>query len=356
MLSTISIVGPDKKMLTCTEKKYWQPFINLLINRNHQLVEHLDGDFLIAINHNRNKITRFRHRYPDRPTILIRTEPPAVFPKQYELDVVTQYGLVITLGGNRSISSGNFNKHYPYYYFENPNLFNSSDKSLIEIIKSNKQLTLYSEKHWQNRTILCSFITSNKFGPTKKNNYKLRYQFVSKMKNTEVEIFGTGWVAGRGERLKKILGLARLSLENKQKIDLRVVLAYAIQRKIKIPFVIDKHTINRTSKYSLIIENSNEFLTEKIFDALVSGCIPIYIGPELAEFDIPENTYIQIPNNLDVLCSFMEELPKLEVSNYLNSIYDFVMSNKIIDIFDGNKVYEKIVLDIEAFVGKRNQV
>ena len=80
------------------------------------------------------------------------------------------------------------------------------------------------------------------------------------------------------------------------------------------------------------------------------------IGPDLTEFDIPENTYIQVPNNLDTLCALMEELPKLEVSNYLNSIYDFIMSNKIIDIFDGNKVYEKILLDIEAFVGKRNQV
>ena len=343
-------------MLTSTEKKYWQPFINLLINRNYQLVEHLNGDFLIAINHNRIKVARFKRRYPERPTILIRTEPPAVFPKQYELDVVTQYGLVITLGGNRNISSGNFNKHYPYFYFENPNLFNSSDKSLNETVKSNKRLSLYSEKHWQTRTILCSYIASNKFGPTRKNNYKLRYLIVSKLKNTELEIFGAGWMAGRVERIRKILGLVRFSLENKQKINYKVLLTYALQRKIDIPFVIDKHSINRKSKYSLIIENSNDFLTEKIFDALLSGCIPIYIGPDLTEFDIPENTYIQVPNNLDTLCAFMENLPKLDASNYLNSIYDFVMSDKIIEKFDGNKVYEKILLDIDAFVGELNRV
>jgi hypothetical protein len=352
MLATITIVGPDKKMLTCTEKKYWQPFINLLINHDYQLVENLNGDFLIAINHNRNMVARFKHHYPDRPTILIRTEPPAVFPQQYELDVVTQYGLVITPGGNRNISSGNFNKHYPYFYFKNPNLFNSSDKSLIETIKSNKRLGLYSEKHWQNRTILCSFITSNKFGPTKKNNYKLRYQIVSKLKNTELEIFGSGWVAGRIERFRKILGLVRFSFKNEQKIEYKVLLTYALQRKIDIPFVDNKHAINRKSKYSLIVENSNEFLTEKIFDALVSGCIPIYIGPELTEFGIPNYTYIQIPNNFDSIYLFMKELPKLDASNYLNSIYDFVMSNTIIENFDGDKVYEKILRDIDVFVGE----
>lgn len=350
MLSTITIVGPDKKMLTCTEKKYWQPFINLLINRNYQLVEHLGGDFLIAINHNRNMVAKYKHHHPKRPTILIRTESPAVFPQQYELDVVQQYGLVITPGGNRNISAENSIQYYPYFYFDNPHLFNLSDQSLKKIINSNKKLGLHSEKHWQKRNILCSFIASNQFGPTKKNNYELRYQIVSKLINTKLEIFGSGWVAGRNERLRKILGLVWFSFSNKQKIEYKVLLSYALQKKIKIPFIDNKHEINRESKYSLIIENSNDFLTEKIFDALVSGCIPIYVGPDLTEFDIPKNIYMQVPNNLDSLCEFIKELPKLDSSAYLNSIYDFLMSKVIIENFDGGRVYEKILRDIDLFV------
>lgn len=59
---------------------------------------------------------------------------------------------------------------------------------------------------------------------------------------------------------------------------------------------------------------------------------------------------------MDSFHAFMKELPKLDATIYLNSIYDFVMSNKIIESFNGEKVYAKILHDIDTFIGGLSKV
>ena len=54
-------------------------------------------------------------------------------------------------------------------------------------------------------------------------------------------------------------------------------------------------------KYSIVIENSSDYVSEKLFDSLLSGCIPVYVGPDLSLYDLPENLYIQAePNFVDI--------------------------------------------------------
>jgi hypothetical protein len=54
-------------------------------------------------------------------------------------------------------------------------------------------------------------------------------------------------------------------------------------------------------KYSIVIENTSNYVSEKLFDSLLSGCIPIYVGPDLSLYDLPENLYLQAePNFADI--------------------------------------------------------
>ena len=49
------------------------------------------------------------------------------------------------------------------------------------------------------------------------------------------------------------------------------------------------------SKYqvALVIENSQELMTEKLFDAWFAGCVPVYVGPPLEPFGLPESLVIR---------------------------------------------------------------
>lgn len=78
--------------------RYWQPLLDTLASR-FDLTESYDGEHLIAINHNLKKLYRFKNLNKLGFTILIRTEPPSVYPKQYSSSVEKKYNLIITPGG-----------------------------------------------------------------------------------------------------------------------------------------------------------------------------------------------------------------------------------------------------------------
>ena len=44
---------------------------------------------------------------------------------------------------------------------------------------------------------------------------------------------------------------------------------------------------------SLVIENSPDYVSEKLFDVLVHGVVPLYVGPPLEEFGIPSSLVVQ---------------------------------------------------------------
>jgi hypothetical protein len=46
----------------------------------------------------------------------------------------------------------------------------------------------------------------------------------------------------------------------------------------------DKFNAFSKYKYALIIENEADYVSEKLFDAIAAGCVPIYVGPNLSRY------------------------------------------------------------------------
>lgn len=55
----------------------------------------------------------------------------------------------------------------------------------------------------------------------------------------------------------------------------------------------NKFTTLKKHKISIVIENHNSYISEKIFDSLNSGCITIYVGPNLVDYGLNKNIAIQ---------------------------------------------------------------
>jgi hypothetical protein len=86
-------------------------------------------------------------------------------------------------------------------------------------------------------------------------------------------------------------------------------------------------------RYNLVIENSNEeyYISEKIFDALICGCMPIYYGSEKIFEIIPEEWFYYLPNlNSDQIVG-LEKFIKTDaykrVSNNRIEITEKIYSN-----------------------------
>jgi hypothetical protein len=50
---------------------------------------------------------------------------------------------------------------------------------------------------------------------------------------------------------------------------------------------------NSQNKVAPVVENSEELMTEKLFDAWFYGCIPVYVWPDLAPLGFPSSLFIR---------------------------------------------------------------
>ena len=97
--------------------------------------------------------------------------------------------------------------------------------------------------------------------------------------------------------------------------------------------VSDKRTVMRRSKYAYCYENTqgpDNYITEKIFDSFLSGCVPVYWGADNVLDYIPEVCFIDrraFKNTESVHHSLIDISPE-EYTNYQLNIVQFLKSNK----------------------------
>jgi hypothetical protein len=96
--------------------------------------------------------------------------------------------------------------------------------------------------------------------------------------------------------------------------------------------------------FALIVENCNgkNYVSEKIYDAWVAGCIPIYFGNN-NKINLPKNHYIDINDftNITELNKFIN----LMDNKIIDAYYDNINKNleQILDTVSPNKLCEKIL-------------
>ena len=92
--------------------------------------------------------------------------------------------------------------------------------------------------------------------------------------------------------------------------------------------MLDEININEFYKrfnFALIIENcdAKNYVSEKIYDAWVAGCIPIYYGNK-GIINLPENCYIKInqfeESNYKQINEIINKLTKEDIDEYYNNI------------------------------------
>jgi hypothetical protein len=82
-------------------------------------------------------------------------------------------------------------------------------------------------------------------------------------------------------------------------------------------------------KVAVVIENSRDVMTEKLFDAFFAGCIPVYVGPTLEKFDIPANLYIRADANVGSVSSAVTQALALNYDEWKGRTQKFLSDKKI---------------------------
>ena len=106
-------------------------------------------------------------------------------------------------------------------------------------------------------------------------------------------------------------------------------------------------------KFCICYENARDipgYITEKIFDCFIAGCVPIYWGANNIDKYIPRNCFIDKRkfDDYEALHQFINNMKDCDYSHYLENIEDF-LNSKSINQFSVKYFANTIVYNIQKY-------
>ena len=303
-----------------------QNFVNRLITHGLNVTVNPDSaEYFVCVDHSPSDLRRARSvGITKERSVLIRNEPTVVSPENRDSVVGKEYSLIIDMGRPSSLSKNAM--PWPQQW----------PSGASELFNANQR---------QNRIVL---INANKISFLPGELYSLRRECL--LKFDSIDLFGQGWDNSFSEKVKHFLSNLWIAVKSGQLP--RVSGGKYFFRKINnwkgAPA--DKREVGKFYKYALVIENSKEFITEKFFDALFSGCIPIYVGPRLEEFDIPDNLYVKADAHIESISQRIKSLHEMDYNKWRKECAIWLSRQDVFSTWKSENVNKGIFNQIKQFV------
>lgn len=350
-LETISVTGSAPVTLEKEKNdEYTSVLFQYLASNHFTLTNSLDGNFLIALNHNQNAYRTYINNggSVDR-AVLIRLEPPSVFPGQYKNAVTRKYSQAITPGLAENRERCKFFVGWPYKYHLNPGIPSSQDPALAEILLKRAGTARVDINEWLSRPNKVVMVAANKVSPLGNSNYNLRRHMAHEIPNHVLQVYGAMWQGEVYSQIRHRAGVISFSLRNRIIPSPKGVYGGLFSKYSTSKGTIDnKHEVLKTAKFSLVIENSDTIMSEKLFDAILNGTVPIYIGPSLRKLKLPGDLAITSIRSPEQLMSYMENFDLRNIKTILQAGKDFLNSSSFTVNWCEEGVYRQIGTHVSA--------
>ncbi len=327
--------------------------VSELGKRNFAMVNDFPSKYFVSVNHNPKKYAEFiRSGGKAKNAVLLILEPKAVYPIQYSERVQNGYSLIIAPGNlEKTAITDDF---IPWPYEIDPNPASHSEKSinLVDQIRDSIDQNIFSYANWSQRRHFLTMINANKVSPIRKENYSLRRKFAHELGSNDLSVFGDLWQSSLRAKLMHRATVAAFNLKNGLIPNFfHLYGQFHWRYKNARGPIHDKGEVLRDSKFSLVIENDDNYVSEKIFDALVQGSIPIYQGLQGLRMLVGSEVYLDLPQNPKDLAVQLHSLTEPEIMMYLDNIKHFVSSKDFLEVWEKKAVYARIAETINKNLG-----
>lgn len=240
----------------------------------------------------------------DKKLYLIALESPIIKPDNYDKKNHIYFKKVFTWYDNLIDSKKYFKINYSHKLSYEPNY--SLDKKLCSMISANKSSSHPSELYTERIKAI---------------------RWFEKEHPKDFDLYGIGW--DRHYFQGRFLGINLLRL-NRLKLLAKLLKSNYPSYKGRVG---SKRETFKNYKFAICYENIKDFpgyISEKIFDCFLSGCIPIYLGASNITKHIPANSFIDKKKfkSYNELYKYTKNMPDREYINYLKNIKDFIQSDK----------------------------
>ena len=158
---------------------------------------------------------------------------------------------------------------------------------------------------------------------SRNENYSERLNALHELARLDfIDLYGQGWDRWS---IKRLMNPAYV----KTKRQLREVYKGKVE---------DKRACYANYDFAVCFENqdSTGYITEKIFDCLMAGCIPIYKGaPDISKY-VPEECYINFScfDSYHALYDFMMIMSDVEINRYREAAKEFIYSDAYLEFYN----------------------
>jgi len=279
---------------------------------------------------------------PDR-AFLIRIEPKAIFPAQYTKTTEALFNHVFSPGLLKSDSK--FTLGWPHALEADP----TNPGTEIVYFEDFKEKSSESEfASWSSRSIKLSMIAANKVSPISDGNYGIRRDLAHKLPMEILHVYGSLWNSSFWDKAVHRLKVLKFNVSYGTPVNLFSLYGNFFRKySTARGFVSNKFGILNDSKFALVIENSNTYVSEKIFDAIFAGTVPLYIGPSLQKLGLPSNIAIPIRGDREEILTILQTITNEDVIKILKAGKSFLKGKVYLNEWTENVVYRRIAERIE---------
>ena len=304
------------------------------------------SEYLVSLDHDQAQYDAFRSFGGLKENAaLIRLEPQAVYPAQHRAMIEDLYGIILTPGSQPLNSS--LIVPWPYYYNQNPLKPQRNTLELKIVVSEALQNRIFDFTEWLDRPITLSLIASNKVSAIRANNYKLRRKIAYALPKEKLSVYGGLWNSNFQSRFKHRAGVFRFAIQSKIFPDLLEIYGNFFRKYVTaVGTIPDKHEVIRKSKFSLVIENDNNYVSEKLIDAFLGGSIPIFFGGDFRAIGIPPEMVFSDFSNPQEILDFIDGFSEKAVNEYQDNVVKWLQSDSFLMLWDGDRVFATIADEI----------
>jgi hypothetical protein len=269
----IRITGQDGEgLFPFGDSGAWRIFKDTILDAGHQICGNSyqeNADAIISNSFN-SEINRFieNSRIPIEKRILVLWEPYVIEKIRYSREVLDKFGTVFA-------PSFDWAERIQGVQFNWP--------------QSKIELESYSHL-WEDRLNSAVMVQGNKYSARKGEMYSLRRRLLHFAANEELHLYGTDW--NRGIYFDLSHWTRSLILSSLSDVNLKSIFGIGRRYDSYLGAVEDKKMTLQRYRISIVIENSADFVSEKLFDSIGAGCVTVYVGPSLEKYGIPEHSVI----------------------------------------------------------------
>jgi len=264
---------------------------------------------------------------PGKLNVLILWEPRSFMPWQYTDECLKLFQLVVPISPWRA---------------ENLGLKNW----ILHPVNFNQDIKLNALR---DRTVV--MVNGAKFSSNPNSLYGFRRKISKALYKSEIDydLMGVNWKMNKFKEFRERIWATRKEIQAKKMPSLKEAFSdFFYSYPEYRGEVIDKIYTLSNYKYSLIIENESDYISEKLFDAILAKTIPIYIGPNLERFNFLSKCVYQCEPKVE---SILEILAKDDLENYLQKrkyIEDLNLDN--FEVFTKKYNFEKLAKITEVYL------